>query len=111
MSLTTARPATIAAIAAGAALASLAAYAVYFDHRRRHDPEFRRALRREARRHEKQQRADDEKQAAARERAIYQAVEQLNAEEYPSSALHPDLVEAFFMEQIAEADKLGKGGG
>jgi import receptor subunit TOM20 len=110
MSLT-ARPATIVALAAGAAVASLAAYAVYFDHRRRHDPEFRRALRREARKHEKQQKADAEKQAAARERAIYQAVEQLNAEEYPSSALHPELVEAFFMEQIAEADKLGKGGG
>jgi mitochondrial import receptor subunit TOM20 len=110
MSLSAARPATIAAIAAGAALASLAAYAVYFDHRRRSDPEFRRALRREARRHEKQQRADDEKKAAARESAIYAAVEALNAEEYPSSSLHPELVEAYFMEQIAEADKLGKGG-
>lgn len=82
------------------ATASLA-YAVYFDHRRRSDPEFRRQLKRQHKKISKQ----DELSAKAAERQqkdrVKQVVESANEDGFPRD---PEETEGYFMKQVAEGE-------
>jgi len=80
------------------------AYAVYFDYRRRSDPEFRRQLRRNEK---KQARADKEfaeAQQQAQRQYIKRAVDDAKEEGFPAS---PDEKEAYFLEQVQNGEILG----
>ena len=85
----------------------LVAYAVYFDHRRRTDPNFRKQLKKESRR---QARAAKEEAAAhsSRQReAIRAAVERAKKEGFPTDV---EEKEAYFMSEVAHGESLSQDG-
>ena len=79
------------------------AYAAYFDHKRRTDPGFRKALKRESRRQAKLAKEEAEIQEQQQETAIKQAVEEAIEEGFPKDL---EEREAFFMQQIASGEQL-----
>jgi len=99
------RTSTVLGVTIGSAILGLTAYAVYFDHRRRTDPEFRKALKRESKRHAKVEKAEAQARKASHELAIHSAVDKLNAEGYPKQ---DDAREAFVMEQLSNAETLAR---
>jgi hypothetical protein len=84
------------------------AYAVYFDHKRRNDPEFRKSLKREARRAARLARTQAEAQGAQHRQAIKAALAEAAAEGYPTNV---EEKEAFFMNEVARGETLCQDGG
>jgi import receptor subunit TOM20 len=88
-------------------IASLAnsnsAYAIYFDHKRRTDPEFRRALKRESRRQARAAREEEEAQGAKQREAIKAAFKEAQEEGFPTDV---EEREAFFMGEVAKGEGL-----
>ncbi len=72
------RASTIAAISVGAVVTGVLGYALYFDHRRRTDPAFRKALKRESRKQEKVAKQEADAATSRQRRAIREAVEKAN---------------------------------
>lgn len=104
----TIRPQTIALLTAGAAVTGIFAYAVYFDHRRRTDPEFRRNLKRESKKQARAARELAEAQDAQQRKAIREAVDEANATTgLPSD---PEEIEQYFMQEIAKGEALCQDG-
>lgn len=101
------RTSTIVAASVGTVLASVLAYAVYFDHRRRSDPEFRKALKRESKRTAKVAKEDAERAGAQSRQRIREAVKSANEEGYPTD---PQVVEEYFMQEVAEGEKMCQDG-
>ncbi|KAG6813431.1 hypothetical protein H0H92_011128 [Tricholoma furcatifolium] len=106
------RLSSVLAITGITILGGFVAYAVYFDHKRRSDPDFRKKLRKEKKRVDKsiaesqppkQESEDGEKLTAA----LREALEQLKKEEPPAT---PQQKEAFFMEQVALGEQLAARG-
>lgn len=99
MSRSTAR---IAAITAGTTLVGLLGYAVYFDYQRRNNPEFRKSLKKQEKKlqHAAEARSKVEKEKTSQ--ALRAAAAELKAEPVPTS---PEQQEAYFQEQVAEAEK------
>ncbi|CBX93936.1 hypothetical protein LEMA_P036100.1 [Plenodomus lingam JN3] len=95
------KPGTIAAIVAGTAATGFLAYAVYFDHKRRNDPEFRKQLKRESKRTQRAAKEEAEHQGAEQKKAIREAVERANEEGFPND---PEEVEAYFMQEVAKGE-------
>ncbi|KAL9599480.1 MAG: hypothetical protein Q9219_003819 [cf. Caloplaca sp. 3 TL-2023] len=89
------RPTTIA-------LATIA-YAVYFDQKRRTDPEFRKALKRESKRIAKIAKEEAEAQGAQQKQALRQAVSEAQEEGFPTGV---EEKEAFFMNSVGEGEAL-----
>jgi import receptor subunit TOM20 len=85
-----------------------AAYAAYFDHKRRTDPGFRKALKRESRRQAKLAKEEAEIHEKQQEDDIKQAVEEALEEGFPRDL---EEREAFFMQQIANGEGLAGDGG
>jgi len=83
------------------------AYAIYFDHRRRTDPDFRRALKRESRRQARIAREEAEIQGKEQQERIKRAVEETLEEGFPTDL---EEREAFFMEQIADGERMSADG-
>jgi mitochondrial import receptor subunit TOM20 len=79
------------------------AYAVYFDYKRRNDPEFRKQLKRESRRQARIAREAAEKQGEQQKEKIRAAVREAIEEGFTTDN---DEREAFFMQQIAEGEQL-----
>ena len=79
------------------------AYAVYFDHRRRTDPEFRRALKRESRKHARAAKEEAEAHGARQREAIKKAVTQAKDDGFPVDV---EEKEAFFMGELARGEQL-----
>jgi mitochondrial import receptor subunit TOM20 len=77
------------------------AYAVYFDHKRRSDPEFRKALKRDARRQARMAKEAREVEGKEQQRAIKRAVEEAQEEGFPTDI---EEREAFFMKEVAEGE-------
>ncbi|KXX83317.1 Mitochondrial import receptor subunit tom20 [Madurella mycetomatis] len=98
------QPVVVATAAVAAVATGVLAYAVYFDYRRRHDPEFRRQLRRSNRRAARAQKDQAEANAKAQKQMIRQAVDEAKEEGFPSSA---EEKEAYFLEQIQAGEMLG----
>lgn len=97
------RASTITAISVGAVVTGVLGYAIYFDHRRRTDPEFRKALKRESRKQEKAAKLEAQAESSRQRRAIREAVDKVSQEDLPTD---PEEVEKFFMEQVAEGEIL-----
>lgn len=97
------KPSTIAAIAAGTVVTGLLAYAVYFDHRRRSDPEFRKQLKRESKRTARAAKEDADIANKEQKQAIRQAVARANEEGFPKD---PEEVEAYFMQEVAQGEQM-----
>ncbi|KAA6407685.1 MAG: mitochondrial import receptor subunit (Tom20) [Lasallia pustulata] len=98
-----ARTSTIVAASIGAVVTGLIAYAVYFDHRRRTDPKFRKALKRESRREARAAREEVEAQGALQKKAIKAAVEQAKAVDYPADV---EEKEAYFLNEVGRGEVL-----
>lgn len=104
---TTLRPATIAATTLGTLAAGIVIYALYFDHRRRTDPDFRRALKRSARRAQRADKEESHAESTQRARQIKEIVKTVQKEEKPSSR---EEREAFFLELLSEGERLLRDG-
>ncbi|KAF2197174.1 protein import receptor MAS20 [Delitschia confertaspora ATCC 74209] len=101
------RPATIAAISVGAIVTGFLAYAVYFDHKRRNDVEFRKNLKREAKRTARAAKEEAESQGKEQKKMIRELVEKTNLQGFPSD---PEQVEMYFMQEVALGEQMvGKG--
>ena len=98
---TSIKPSTIAAITAGTVVTGVLAYAVYFDHKRRNDPDFRKKLKRESKRTQRAAKEEAEHQGAEQKKAIRDAVEHANEEGFPKD---PEEVEAYFMQEVAQGE-------
>jgi import receptor subunit TOM20 len=79
------------------------AYAVYFDHRRRNDPEFRKALKRESKKIAKAAKEEALAQSSQQKKLVKQAVDLANEEGFPQDA---EEVEAYFMQEVARGESL-----
>ena len=99
------RASTIAAISVGAVVTGAIGYAFYFDHRRRTDPAFRKALKKESRKQEKVAKQEADAANSRQRRAIREAVEKANEEGFPSPA-DSEEVETYFMKEVAEGEML-----
>lgn len=83
------------------------AYALYFDHKRRTDPEFRKSLKRETRRQARAAREEAEAQGAQQKAAIKSAVNEAKEEGFPTDV---EEKEEYFMSQVARGETLCQGG-
>ncbi|KAJ9644647.1 mitochondrial import receptor subunit tom20 [Coniosporium tulheliwenetii] len=92
------RPTTIIAASVAVAVTGFLAYAIYFDHRRRTDIEFRKALKRESKKSQRAAKEEAEAQGAQQKKAIRAAVDKANEEGFPRD---PDEVEGYFMQEVA----------
>lgn len=97
------RPATIAAISVGAVAAGVLAYALYFDHKRRNDPEFRKQLKRESKKQARAAKEEAEAQGKEQKKSIRAAVEKANQEGFPTD---PESIEMYFMQEVASGEAL-----
>ncbi|KAI5304050.1 hypothetical protein KEM56_006906 [Ascosphaera pollenicola] len=79
----------------------LVAYAVYFDHKRRADPNFRKALKKEGKRHARAVKEESEAQSAQQIEAIKSALDEAKAEGFPTDV---EEKEAFFLQHIAQGE-------
>jgi import receptor subunit TOM20 len=94
---------TVVTATVGTAATLALAYAVYFDHRRRHDPEFRKALKREARRSAKAQRQEAAASKAEERKRIKQVVADMEASGIPT----PDTdMERFFLDEVSQGEAM-----
>ncbi|KAK5199490.1 mitochondrial import receptor subunit tom20 [Exophiala xenobiotica] len=84
-----------------------AAYAVYFDYKRRNDPDFRKALKKESRRQARLAKEEAEVQGKRQKEEIKQAVQEAIEEGFPTDV---EEKEAFFMQQIAQGEALAGDG-
>jgi import receptor subunit TOM20 len=101
------KPSTIAVISVGTIVTGLAAYALYFDHKRRTDPEFRKQLKRETKRQERVAKEEAEAHGKEQKKAVREAVERANEEGFPKD---PEEVEAYFMQEVAQGEGMVQSG-
>ncbi|KAJ9669558.1 mitochondrial import receptor subunit tom20 [Coniosporium apollinis] len=101
------RPTTIIAASVAVAVTGFLAYAIYFDHRRRTDIEFRKALKRESKKSQRAAKEEAEAQGAQQKKAIRAAVDKANEEGFPRD---PDEVEGYFMQEVARGETLCQDG-
>jgi mitochondrial import receptor subunit TOM20 len=83
------------------------AYAVYFDYRRRNDPDFRKSLKRESRRQARLQKEEAEVEGQRQKETIKAAVREALEEGFPTDL---EEREAFFMQQIATGEQMAAEG-
>jgi len=101
------RTSTIVAASVGTVVTGLVAYAFYFDHKRRNDPEFRKALKRESRRQAKAAKEEAEAHGARQKAAIKAAVEESKEEGFPTDV---EEKERYFMNEVARGEVLCQDG-
>jgi hypothetical protein len=101
------KPSTIAAISVGTVVTGILAYAVYFDHRRRTDPDFRKALKRDSKKQARAAKEEAEAQGKEQKKAIQEAVARANEEGFPKD---PEEVEAYFMQEVAQGEGMCQSG-
>jgi len=92
---------TVVALGVGTLVTGLLAYAVYFDNKRRSDPDFRRALKKESKRTQRAAKEEAEHQGAEQKKAIREAVALANEEGFPKD---PEEIEAYFMQEVAQGE-------
>ena len=90
------------------ALACLAGYAVYFDYKRRNDPQFRRTLKKAAVKQGKVEKAKAEKSEKETNEAIKAAVLEANieVEAFKRSVTGAEQGEAYFMQCVGNGEVL-----
>jgi mitochondrial import receptor subunit TOM20 len=85
----------------------LPAYAVYFDHRRRTDPNFRKQLKRESRRQARAAKEEAEANTIRQREVIKAAVAEAKEEGFP---IDVEEKEAYFMNEVARGEQLSQDG-
>ena len=80
---------------------------MYFDHKRRTDPDFRKALKRESRRQQRIAKEEAETQGKQQKEEIKRTVEEALAEGFPTDL---EEKEAFFMQQIGQGEAIAGSG-
>jgi len=98
---------TIVAASVGTVATGLLAYAVWFDHRRRTDPNFRKSLKREAKRQAKAAKEEADAHTTRQRQAIRIAVEEAKEEGFPTDV---EEKEAYFMNEVARGEQLSQEG-
>lgn len=83
------------------------AYAIYFDHKRRTDPEFRKALKRELRKEARAVREQAEAEGKQQKEAIKAAVRGAREEGFPTDV---EDKEAYFMNEVGRGEALCQDG-
>ncbi|MCJ1228184.1 hypothetical protein MMC12_004845 [Toensbergia leucococca] len=104
---TSIRTSTIVAASVGTIITGFLAYAIYFDHKRRTDPEFRKALKRESRKEARIAKEEAESQGAQQKEAISSAVEEAKEDGFPTDV---EEKEAYFMNEVARGETLCQDG-
>lgn len=89
--------------AVGTIFVGLGAYAIYFDHRRRTDPDFRRLLRRDQKKLAQLRKESANESAQSHQQALKSAHQKAKATELPTS---PEEREAAFMQEVARGETL-----
>lgn len=79
------------------------AYAVYFDHKRRNDPQFRKQLKKESKKQAKFAKEEAEAHTTRQRHAIQAAVEEAKEEGFPTDV---EEKEAYFMQEVARGEGL-----
>ncbi len=79
------------------------AYAVYFDYRRRNDPQFRKQLKKESKRQARAAKEEAEANTVRQRQAIRSAVEEAKEEGFPTDV---EEKEAYFMQEVARGEGL-----
>lgn len=77
--------------------------AIYFDYKRRHDPEFRKALKRDRKRHVRSQRMQEAAASAQQRDIVVKAVKQVQREGFPVDV---EEKEVYFMQEVAQGEVL-----
>ena len=83
------------------------AYALYFDHKRRSDPGFRKALKRESRKEARAAKEQAEAQGAQQRRMIKEALDEAKEEGFPTDV---EEKETYFMNEVARGEALCQDG-
>jgi import receptor subunit TOM20 len=86
-----------------ALLTLILAYALYFDHKRRTDPNFRKQLKKESKRQARAAKEEAEAHTVRQRQAIRNAVEQAKEEGFPVDV---EEKEAYFMQEVARGEGL-----
>ncbi|KAF9429826.1 hypothetical protein BGZ94_009354 [Podila epigama] len=92
----------VAATVGTIAVASIG-YAIYFDSKRRNDPEFRRKLKKERKRAQKQAKEEEKKNVTRTAKSVEEALASINEEDFPTAM---EDREKFCMEQLAAGEAL-----
>lgn len=103
------RASTILVATAGALATGFLAYAVYFDHRRRTDAEFRKALKRDNKRQAKAAKEEENAKKEGDIKRIKALLEKANAEGFPDPS-SPEEVEKYFMDEVADGERMCQDG-
>lgn len=98
---------TVVYISLGTVLSGCLAYAAYFDYKRRHDVEFRKSLKREARKQARAAKEEAEGAKTKERQELRTLVDEANEEGFPEGA---DDKEAFFMEEVGMGERLCQSG-
>jgi len=98
---------TIVAATVGTIATGLLAYAIYFDHRRRTDPNFRKHLKRESRRQARAAKEEAEAHTHKQREAIKKAIQEAKEEGFPTDV---EEKEAYFMNEVARGEQLSQDG-
>lgn len=101
--MTTVSASTIAFATVGTIATGCLAYAVYFDYKRRHDPVFRKALKRESKKEAKVAKVEAEESGKRQRRQIRELVDEANDEGYPATA---EEKEGLFMQEVSQGETL-----
>jgi hypothetical protein len=88
-------------------LTSFSKSAVYFDHKRRTDPNFRKSLKKEAKRQARAAKEEAEAHTVRQRQAIRTAVAEAKEEGFPSDV---EEKEAYFMQEVARGEGLSSEG-
>ncbi|KAG0652761.1 Translocase of outer membrane 20 kDa subunit [Hyphodiscus hymeniophilus] len=94
---------TIVAATVGTIATGFVAYAVYFDHKRRTDPTFRKQLKKESKRQARAAKEEAEAHTIRQRQAISAAVEEAKEEGFPTDV---EEKEAYFMQEVARGESL-----
>lgn len=97
------RPSTIIAATVGTAAAAFVGYAIYFDHRRRTDPGFRKALKKESKREARIARTQQLEQGQQQRAQIKAMLDEAAEEGFPTEDSDK---EGYFMEHVAMGERL-----
>ncbi|PVH83578.1 protein import receptor MAS20 [Cadophora sp. DSE1049] len=98
---------TIVAATVGTFATGFVAYAVYFDYKRRNDPQFRKQLKKESKRQAKAAKEEAEAHTVRQRQAIRAAIEEAKEEGFPSDV---EEREAYFMQEVAQGEGLAGAG-
>jgi len=85
----------------------ITAYALYFDHKRRTDPNFRKQLKKESKRQARAAKEEAEAHTIRQREVIRTAVQEAKEEGFPTDV---EEKEAYFMQEVAQGEGLSQDG-